>query len=131
MGFEWLDTIGDNQVKQIAKAIQDKTAIALTDGSYKVNGTAGFSIGSSFLNMWQGACQVPGHITSQGAYRSEIAGIYATLQLCKKICEQFNVTTGALTLACNNIAAGKSALLHDTYPDTNGDSLISYKLFIG
>ena len=73
--FEWLDTIGDNQVEQIAKAIQEKTAIALTDGSYKVNGTAGFSLGSSFSNMWQGACRVPGHITSQGAYRSEIAGI--------------------------------------------------------
>ena len=68
MGFEWLDTIGDNQVEQIAKAIQEKTAIALTDGSYKVNGTAGFSLGSSFSNMWQGACRVPGHITSQGAY---------------------------------------------------------------
>ena len=63
-------------------------------------------------------CQVPGHLTSQGAYRSEIVGIFATLQLCKKICDQFNVTKGALTLACNNIAASKSALLHDTYPDT-------------
>ena len=79
--FEWLDTIGDNQVEQIVKAIQDKTAIALTDGSYKVNGTAGFSIGSLFSNMWQGACRVPGHIMSQGAYQSKIAGIYATLQL--------------------------------------------------
>ena len=74
-----------DHIEQIAKVVQDKTAIALTDGSYKGNGMAGLSIGSTFLNMWWSACRVPGHPNYQGAYRSEIAGLYATLQLCKKI----------------------------------------------
>ena len=44
----------------------------------------------------------------QSAYRSELAGIYATLRMCQTICREHEIHNGSITLACDNLAAGLS-----------------------
>ena len=54
--FEWREPLPENKGQSIAEAIRGNTAIALTDGSFLRNGSAGFCIGDSLKSVWQGAC---------------------------------------------------------------------------
>ena len=119
--FKCIDNISHTERQQIAEAIRNRKAIALTNGSYKQYGSAGYCLGASFSTLWRGACRVPGHHTIQGSYRSELMGIYATLKLCQKVCELYNITTGGITLACDNLGAGRKACQTSSYPSTKWD----------
>ena len=119
--FEWIDSIPQAKQEQIAEAIKQHTAIALTDGSYKQRGAAGYCIGASLSNLWRGACRVPGHDSVQSSYRSELTGVYATMQLCNKVCELYKITDGSIILACDNLGAGHKACQTLFYPGTQWD----------
>ena len=105
---EWLDP--PNNLDNIASAISNGTAIAMTDGSYKINGSAAFCIGSSFQNIWRGACRVPGHQLIQNSYRSELCGILGVIVLISKLCCSHDIHEGTITLACDNLSAGHMAV---------------------
>ena len=102
--FEWTAPLTATQSLSIAEAIRNKTAVALTDGSFFRKGAAGFCVGSTLDPVWKGACHVPGALIDQSAYRSELVGIYATLQMCLKLCQEYSISSGG---TCDNIAAGR------------------------
>ena len=96
--LEWTEPISEHKGQSIAEAIRRNTAIALTDGSFLHNGSAGFCIGDSLKSLWQGACRVPGPLKAQSAYRSELIGIYSTLHMCSALCHQHSITSRGITI---------------------------------
>ena len=119
--FEWITPLTATQSLSIAEAIRNKTAVALTDGSFLRKGAAGFCVGSTLDPVWKGACRVPGALTDQSAYHSELVGIYATLQMCLKLCQEYSISSGGITIACDNIAAGRSLQRTLYYPNPTCD----------
>ena len=116
---EWRDS--EEHIDDIALAISNGTAIAMTDGSHKLRGSAAFCVGASFNKLWRGACRVPGHLSCQNSYRSELCGIAGVLALCSHICRQYPIQSGHITLACDNKSAGHMAINWHTHvgPTTN------------
>ena len=121
---EWTSTISDENSETLAHAIQIGRAKAVTDGSYESEGSAGYCI--TYDNIkWRGACQVPGSTSIQCAYRSKLAGILALLYMVKQLCDHHHIDKGQLTIACDNIAAGKSLVqTHYLSPQQNHFDLI-------
>ena len=112
---EWTSHITAEQSTILANAIQNGQAKAVTDGSYQTTGSAGYCL--TYNNIkWRGACRVPGNKAIQCAYRSELTGILAVLYMVKQLCLERNLDNGWLTIACDNIAAGK-ALCQTHYPN--------------
>ena len=111
---ECTSTISDENSETLAHAIQIGRAKAVTDRSYQSEGSAGYCI--TYDNIkWRGACRVPGSTSIQCAYRSELAGILALLHMVKQLCDHHHIDKGQLTIACDNIATGKS-LVQTHYP---------------
>ena len=119
--FEWTESLPENKGQCIAEAIHGNTAIALTDGSFLRYGSAGFCIGDSLKSVWQGACRVPGPLKAQSAYRSELISSYSTLHMCSALCHQHYITSGSITIACDNISAGRSIQRTLYYPNPTWD----------
>ena len=105
---EWTNEPATHTGTILSDAIRNKKAFALTDGSYKVKGSAGYSITDFKGNAIKGACRVPGQPQDQSSYRSELAGILATLYKVLVLCQRHNITNGHITVACDNTAAGQS-----------------------
>ena len=57
---EWQSKSNKTQRRTIARAIRNRQAYALTDGSYKEKGSAGYSITDFQQTAIRGACRVPG-----------------------------------------------------------------------
>ena len=119
--LKWSERLSNVQGIRIADAITKNEAIALTDGSYQKHGTAWFCIGENFNSIWQGACRVPGPMGSQSAYHSELISIYATLQMCRRVCTEHSIQSGGITIACDNLTAGHSLLRTLYYPNPTWD----------
>jgi len=88
----------------IATSIRNKTAIAVSDGSLKLGfGTAAYVIeGEDSTNRILGTNVVPGPIDEGDSHRCEVAGIYAVALIVKALAKQHNITTGSITMACDN-----------------------------
>ena len=100
--------VSDNG-QEVARAIQSKTAISVSDGSFKLqHGTAGFVLAHkdhcspSSPNRIMGCHVTPGAPTDQSPYRSELSGIYAILCVAEEICDLYSITTGGLIIGCDN-----------------------------
>ena len=67
----------------MASAIQDGTAIAVSDGSYKTEfGTSALALeGEDSTNRIVAVNVVPGDPTDQSSYRSELAGIFGIVTM--------------------------------------------------
>ena len=76
---EWQSKGTETQRRTIARAIRNRQAHALTDGSYKERGSAGYSITDYQQTTLRGACRIPGTWDVQSAYQSELVGLLATL----------------------------------------------------
>lgn len=99
-----------DQGSAIAAGIRAGTAKAVSDGSYKDQyGTSAGIISSSESDgdMLYFVNSVPGIPSDQGSYRSELAGILGTLHITESLCNQYQITSGSLTMALD----GKEALL--------------------
>ena len=86
----------------------------MTDGSFKIKGAAGYCVGADFDTLWQGACRVPGNHDCQCSYRTELVGILATCCLIDKVCKDHDISTGTVTLACDNESAGYKSLIRSS-----------------
>ena len=98
----------------LASAIQDGTATAISDGSYK----DGYGSSCSVLRGHNRTRiitinSVPGPTDSQSAYRSELAGISGSLLVLRAICTKYNISSGSITIGLD----GKSAI-ESTRQDT-------------
>ncbi len=108
----------------IAEAIRNRTAIAVSDGSFKdTYGTAAWVLeGDSSDGRIVGHVIAPGNDVDHSAYRSELSGILAVMITVKHICEHHKIKEGAVELACDGLSAIDKAfsyvsLLHIDEPD--------------
>jgi hypothetical protein len=88
----------------IATAIQQGTAVAVSDGSLKLNlGTSAFVIcGPNDTHSIVGVNVVPGCVRDGDSLRCELSGIYAICLLISVIVQHFGLTGGAMHVACDN-----------------------------
>ena len=88
----------------IAQALQSHTALAVSDGSLKYGyGTASYIIeGPNSDNHIVGVNEVPGPISEGDSHRCEVSGIYSIVLIISAIVTHFNITSGSITIACDN-----------------------------
>ena len=88
----------------VAEAIKNHTALAVSDGSLKMDlGTSAFIIvGETNDHCIRAVNMVPGPIQEGDSHRCELAGAYGTLLLLEKICELHSITNGRIRIACDN-----------------------------
>jgi hypothetical protein len=93
--------------EHIAQAIQEETAVAVCDGLYKEGkGSSAWVLeGSSAFGRITGYNLPPGISTGQNSYRSELAGLYRVITMISTICSQYHLTSGKITIACDNFSA--------------------------
>jgi hypothetical protein len=92
----------------LAEAIRNGTCSCVTDGSYKdAHGTAAWKLLDLATpdNSIEGQCITPGTAAQQNPYRSELSGLYASVEITNALICFFNITSGSITLACNNLGA--------------------------
>jgi hypothetical protein len=92
----------------ITDAIRSSIAIAVSDGSFKDNfGMVAWVVeGATSAHRICGANVSPGHPNDQGAYRSELLGMYGFASAVASICRLHRITAGSIEVACD----GKNAL---------------------
>jgi hypothetical protein len=103
------NVVGDEtDVRDVMHEIAAGNGLAVSDGSFKDHhGTA-----STVVKGWEGGRRIetsvitPGTKDDQCAYRSEAAGILATIQLVNAMAEYTGITSGQCIMGCD----GKSAL---------------------
>jgi hypothetical protein len=80
------------------EAIQERSAMAISDGSYKNTfGTAAWTIGNpdtTSLLSGQVVCQ--GKADDMDSYRSELAGIYCIMIVVEKFCCFHDIKEGSI-----------------------------------
>ena len=87
--------------------IQQGTAIAVTDGSFKNQlGTAGFTIQPNLTDdtaqdSFIMVNQTPGDPMDMDAYRAELGGIFGIIDLANHLCTSFSLTSGHITVGCD------------------------------
>jgi hypothetical protein len=103
-------------IVDLVTAIQQGTAICVTDGSYKTSyGTAALIIlpcldapdGITLVN------QTPGSFSEQDPYRAELGGIYGCLSYINQLAKRHNITTGTITIACDCWSALLNVFFHE------------------
>ena len=94
----------------IKQDILDGKAIVVSDGSYDPDTGRGASssiiTNESTCDTIQVTSIVPGDTSIQSAYRSEVTGILASLQLLWELCQTYDIKQGTCTVVCD----GKGAL---------------------
>jgi hypothetical protein len=53
----------------------------------------------------EGQCVTPGSSAQQNPYRSELSGLYASVMATNALVSFFSITSGSITLACDNLGA--------------------------
>ena len=98
----------EGKIEYLVTEIKNHTAIAVTDGSCfqseNVGSAAWIITTPSLQHNIQGTTMTPGERDDYNSFRSELSGIIAILAKLHDLCKQYNVTTGSITLACDNIA---------------------------
>jgi hypothetical protein len=97
----------DDNGTYLANAIRAGTAVAVSDGSLKNRfGTAAFTVeGPTRKHQITGVNIVPGPIFDGQSYRCEISGLIGTVLVINAICRFHHITSGRVTIACDNDAA--------------------------
>jgi hypothetical protein len=91
----------------IADAIRNGTAVAMSDGGLKFGlGTAAFVLeGGDSRGRIRGVNVVPGPIRDGDSHRCETSGLYAVSVLIKEICATHAISSGKVTVCCDNTSA--------------------------
>jgi hypothetical protein len=91
------------------------TARAVSDGSFKDKfGTAAFTVVDDMDTSIIGLNVVPGHPDDQGAYRSELAGLFGIVLVFNLPCRWAGISSGAIEVGCDGLSALTKAF--DTWP---------------
>ena len=104
-----LELVGNH--RDIIKSIQDGTACAISDGSFKGSrGAAGFTITCPrTAAAYTGKHTVQGPSTANSAYRSELSGLLGILTLVDLLCVHDDIQSGGVTIACDGLSALQQA----------------------
>jgi hypothetical protein len=102
-----LQIVNISDIDQLAEWIKQGKAVIVSDGSYKnAIGTVTVIIegpnGSGRLTFQASA---PGLGSEINAFKSELTGIMAGVLMTVKIVEFYNISSGAITLACDSLSA--------------------------
>ncbi len=98
--------------ESFCEAIANGTAAVVSDGSLKLGfGTAAFILAGGTHEI-TGVNQVPGPIAEGDSHRCELSGLYGAVVLVNEICSLFNITSGSITIACDNKSAIKCCHRH-------------------
>ena len=107
--FKTKPQLSYRRIQRIHEAILSRSAIAVTDGSFKEgNGTSAMCILSP--DVWQSTSSTPGPATAVTPYRCELAGILSVMIMLEIIASELDVAGGLITIACDNMTAGKVSL---------------------
>jgi len=89
----------------LAAALSNNTAVAVSDGSLKLGfGTAAYVLeGDTSEGRITGVNTVPGPIPEGDSHRCEVSGIYAVVLIVQAITRLHTITSGSITMACDNI----------------------------
>ena len=96
--------------KPIADAIQQGTAIGVSDGSYKPGKNRKLSAAAWILQdlhtgqVTYGVVRTSGTTTENNAYRAELQGFHTMLMGVTTICTLYHITTGSIVLGMDNEA---------------------------
>jgi len=109
--------------RYLSKCIQQKTAIAVSDGSFKDDkGSVAWVLeDSTSLYHLSGHADSPGSPVEQSAYRSELVGLLELVMLIQELSMFHNISEGQVTVGCDNESALNLALtwtpkLHPQWP---------------
>ena len=99
----------DDHGLTVARAIAQGTAVAVSDGSLRYTlGTSAFVIeGATPDHRVLGYNRVPGPVEEGDSHRCELAGLYAIVTTVNCLCRLHSVTSGIITIACDNTGALK------------------------
>jgi len=97
----------------LAAAIQNSTAIGLSDGSYMPRRYPALASAAWILtdaaaatpSNFSGVCMVSGPPAVVNAYRAELQGIYALLVALETFCTHYRIESGGITIGCDNQGA--------------------------
>jgi hypothetical protein len=91
----------------IVQALQNREAIAVSDGSFKNEyGTAAWVIeGADSHGRILGQVIAPGGPSDHSPYRSELTGIYSIMIMVNRLCEFYDIKEGENELACDGLSA--------------------------
>lgn len=91
----------------IAQALQNKEAIAVSDGSFKDDyGTAQWILeGKNSHGRMVGQVITPGGPCNHSSYRSELSGIYSILVVVNQLCAHYQIVDGEIGIACDGLSA--------------------------
>jgi hypothetical protein len=82
------------------------TAHTISDGSFKDKfGTSAFTILDAHTTSILGVCVVPGHPDDQGAYRSELAGLFGIALVANSLCLWAGIQSGGIEVGCDGLSA--------------------------
>ena len=106
---EWPD-----DMTEICNALRQGNLEAVADGSYKkpqgIGTTAWIVTTYDSSSECTGASQVPGNADIMESYRAEIYGILSIIVFIDLIADHFHIDEGHITIACDNIEAGKNTI---------------------
>jgi hypothetical protein len=95
----------------IVRSLLLGTSRAIRDGPYKDKfGTFAFTILDNQDNSILNLNVVPGHPDDQGAYRSELAGLFGIVQVINRLCSWAGIESGGIEVGCNRLSALEKAL---------------------
>ena len=102
---------------QLARCLEAGQGLAVSDGSYKEDlgegASASILTNADTTHAMMTTSIVPGEDSIQSAYRSEVTGILASLQMIHDICKQYHITTGSCRIVCDNKGALKKIFTSD------------------
>ncbi len=93
--------------QSLLEALQDGSAIAISDGSHKVSfGTVAWTIGDTTnAGLVSGKAVCPGADEDMDLYRSELAGIYCIMVVLEKFCSFYSLSEGVIEIGCDGLSA--------------------------
>jgi hypothetical protein len=96
-------------------SLKSGSARSISDGSFKDKfGTSAFTILDDRACSILGLNVVPGHPDDQGAYRSELAGLFGIMLVVTHLCLWARIESGGIKIECNGLSALNKA--YDTWP---------------
>eukprot|EP00957_Ditylum_brightwellii_P166169 12650631-Ditylum_brightwellii.AAC.1 len=107
----------EDDSEYIAAAISDRTAIAVSDGSYKDSQSAAACIIEGVTpnkHSIIATATTPGPLAIQDAYQAELSGIFMIVIIVLNLCEQYNIQKGSITVACDGLDTICKAMADDT-----------------
>ena len=109
--------------EKLADGIRKGSAVAISDGSFKdeLATAASILLGEAtvgFPGRITTLCVAPGGPSCASAYRGELSGLFSSLCTVEYVCNLHRITSGKVTIACDNETGLWKSVLYHQDPDT-------------